>query len=101
MLDNVPHIKAYWIMLGIGTAQTALAYGADDIDGTVRHELIYHDAGATTPEMLTTEQIRNLIVEAGRDPVERDTVYRRVHRNPDNFKEWTLGEDVPVLAMQK
>jgi aminodeoxyfutalosine synthase len=101
MLYNVPHIKAYWIMLGIGTAQTALAYGADDIDGTVRHELIYHDAGATTPEMLTTEQIRNLIVEAGRDPVERDTVYRRVHRNPDNFKEWTLGEDVPVLAMQK
>jgi aminodeoxyfutalosine synthase len=50
---------------------------------------------------LTIEQIKNLIVEAGRDPVERDTVYRRVHRNPDNFKEWTLGEDVPVLAMQR
>ena len=46
MLDNFDHIKAYWIMLGIGTAQTALAYGADDLDGTVRHELIYHDAGA-------------------------------------------------------
>ena len=66
MLDNVPHIKAYWIMLGIGTAQTALAYGADDIDGTVRHELIYHDAGATTPEILTVDQIRQLIEEAGR-----------------------------------
>jgi len=65
MLDNVPHIKAYWIMLGIGTAQTALSYGADDIDGTVRHELIYHDAGATTPEMLSVDQIKQLIVEAG------------------------------------
>ncbi len=64
MLDNVPHVKAYWIMLGIGTAQTALAYGADDIDGTVRHELIYHDAGATTPELLTVDQIKGLIVEA-------------------------------------
>ena len=73
MLDNIPHIKAYWIMLGIGTAQTALAYGADDIDGTVRHELIYHDAGATTPELLTCDQIQRLIVEAGREPVERDT----------------------------
>ncbi|MBL8856620.1 MAG: aminofutalosine synthase MqnE, partial [Planctomycetaceae bacterium] len=45
MLDNIAHMKAYWIMLGIETAQAALAYGADDIDGTVRHELIYHDAG--------------------------------------------------------
>jgi aminodeoxyfutalosine synthase len=80
MLDNIPHIKAYWIMLGIGTAQTALWYGADDLDGTVRHELIYHDAGAETPQMLSVEQIRRLIVEAGREPVERDTLYRRVER---------------------
>jgi aminodeoxyfutalosine synthase len=92
MLDNVPHIKAYWIMLGIGTAQTALAYGADDIDGTVRHELIYHDAGATTPELLTVEQIRHLISEAGREPVERDTTYHRIYRDSKNWKEWTVGE---------
>ncbi len=91
MLDNVPHVKAYWIMLGNGTAQTALAYGADDIDGTVRHELIYHDAGATTPELLTVDQIKNLIIEAGREPVERDTTYHRIHRNPDNWKEWSTG----------
>ncbi|MFN7289078.1 MAG: aminofutalosine synthase MqnE [Pirellula sp.] len=97
MLDNVPHIKAYWIMLGIGTAQTALSYGADDIDGTVRHELIYHDAGATTPEMLSVDQIKQLIVEAGREPVERDTIYRKVHRDPNDFRNWTVGEDVPVL----
>jgi len=81
MLDNFPHIKAYWIMLGIGTAQAALSYGADDLDGTVRHELIYHDAGATTPETLSVEQIQRLIVEAGREPVERDTLYHRVERD--------------------
>lgn len=94
MLDNIPHIKAYWIMMGIGTAQTALAYGADDIDGTVRHELIYHDAGATTPEILSVDQIRRLILEAGRDPIERDTVYRRVFRNPEQSADWVLGDEV-------
>ncbi len=94
MLDNIPHIKAYWIMLGIGTAQTALAYGADDLDGTVRHELIYHDAGATTPEFLSVERLTQLIREAGRDPIERDTIYRHVIRNPENPLEWTIGEPV-------
>ena len=83
MLDNIQHMKAYWIMLGIGTAQAALAYGADDLDGTVRHELIYHDAGATTPEILSVEEIRRLITEAGREPVERDTLYRRVVRGSE------------------
>ena len=58
MLDNFDHIKAYWISLGVGTAQTALAYGADDLDGTVRHERIHHDAGATSPEVLTIDQLR-------------------------------------------
>ncbi|KAA5545972.1 aminofutalosine synthase MqnE [Roseiconus nitratireducens] len=96
MLDNVQHVKAYWIMLGIETAQTALAYGADDIDGTVRHELIYHDAGATTPECLSVDQIRQLIQEAGREPVERDTVYNRVHRESQDLTDWTTGE--PVAA---
>lgn len=88
MLDNVPHVKAYWIMLGIGTAQVALGYGADDLDGTVRHELIYHDAGATTPEILSVEEIRRLITAAGREPVERDTLYRRVERSG---KGWRTG----------
>jgi aminodeoxyfutalosine synthase len=91
MLDNIPHIKAYWIMLGIGTAQTALSYGADDLDGTVRHELIYHDAGAQTPEILSVEQIRRLIEEAGREPIERDTLYRRVVRDG---ARWEVGEAV-------
>lgn len=95
MLDNIPHIKAYWIMLGIGTAQTALAYGADDLDGTVRHELIYHDAGAQTPEILTVDQICRLITEAGREPIERDTLYRRIRRNGPR---WESGEAIAVNA---
>ncbi len=78
MLDNFDHVKAYWISLGLGTAQTALAYGADDLDGTVRHERIHHDAGAATPEGLTVEQLRSLIAETGREPIERDSLYRRV-----------------------
>jgi aminodeoxyfutalosine synthase len=93
MLDNIPHIKAYWIMLGIGTAQVALSYGADDIDGTVRHELIYHDAGAETPEILSVEQIRRFIEEAGREPVERDTLYHRVERSGEH---WHAGERIAV-----
>ena len=93
MLDNFDHMKAYWIMLGIGTAQTALAYGADDLDGTVRHELIYHDAGATTPEALSVEEIRRLITEAGCEPVERDTLYNRVVREGGN---WRTAEHLEV-----
>ncbi len=81
VLDNFDHIKAYWISLGVGTAQVALAYGADDLDGTVRQERIHHDAGATSPEVLPVEQLCRLIWEAGREPVERDTLYRRVRRD--------------------
>ena len=94
MLDNIPHIKAYWIMLGVGTAQAALAFGADDFDGTVRHELIYHDAGATTPEVLSVEEIQRLIREAGREPIERDTIYRRVNRDPAEPAKWSIGTPV-------
>ncbi len=95
MLDNFDHIKAYWIMLGIGTAQTSLAYGADDLDGTVRHELIYHDAGAKTPEILSVEEICRLIREAGREPIERDTLYSRVVRDGNQRRE---GEKITVAG---
>ena len=96
MLDNVAHIKAYWIMLGIETAQVALHYGADDLDGTVRHELIYHDAGATTPEYLSVERIETLIREAGCEPIERDTLYRRIVRHPDDRRRWSIAEPSAV-----
>jgi len=98
MLDNIPHIKAYWISLGIGTAQTALSYGADDLDGTVRHELIYHDAGSTAPEVLSVERIRHLIQETGREPIERDTLYQRVVRDADDRSKWSAAE--PVIGQE-
>jgi len=84
MLDNFPHIKAYWIMLTMKIAQVAQSYGADDIDGTVVHEKIYHEAGSDSPQELSVADLRQLIVEAGRDPVERDTLYNEVIRTPGN-----------------
>lgn len=99
MLDNFPHIKAYWIMLGIKTAQVALSFGADDLDGTVVHETIYHEAGAETPQELSVAAIERLLREAGREPIERDTLYHRVRRDGQT---WSLGERMkpvlPVLA---
>ncbi len=80
MLDNFAHIKAYWQMLSPKIAQIALRFGADDLDGTVIEEKIYHDAGATTPQGLRRQELVRLIREAGREPIERDTLYRPVVR---------------------
>jgi aminodeoxyfutalosine synthase len=76
LLDNFPHIKVYWIMTGVRVAQVALSFGADDMDGTVREEKITHMAGATSPQGLTEEGLKALIVEARRVPVKRDTIYK-------------------------
>lgn len=78
MLDNVAHIKAYWISSGVELSQTALWFGADDLDGTVQEETIYHQAGAVTPSSLSTTDIERLIRDAGREPIERDTLYNVV-----------------------
>src|SRR3954465_12435265 len=75
MFDNVPHVKAFWIATGVETAQLALWFGADDLDGTAQEERIYHMAGSKPPETMTTTEIRRLIRAAGREPVERDTLY--------------------------
>jgi aminodeoxyfutalosine synthase len=80
VLDNFPHIKAYWQMLTPKIAQIALRFGADDLDGTVIEEKIYHDAGATTPQGMRRQELVRLIREAGREPVERDTLYHPVTR---------------------
>ena len=85
LLDNFPHIKAYWQMMTAKIAQIALRFGADDIDGTVIEEKIYHDAGATTPQGMRREELMRLITTAGRVPVERDTLYRSVMRTEDTF----------------
>ena len=81
MLDNFPHIKSYWIMIGPRLAQVGLSFGADDLDGTVTEEKIAHDAGAQTAQSLTVHELCRLIREAGRRPLERDTVFNVV-------KEW-------------
>jgi aminodeoxyfutalosine synthase len=97
MLDNFPHIKAYWQMLGIKTAQTALSYGADDIDGTVVHETIYHAAGSDSPQMLSVSELRRLIEEAGRKPIERDTLYNEVIREKPLEKRWQTGRKLELV----
>lgn len=78
MLDNFPHVKAYWIMLTQESAQTALSFGANDLDGTVTEEKITHDAGTTEPQVLKESQLHHLIREAGYEPVQRTTVYEEV-----------------------
>jgi len=85
MLDNIPHIKAYWIMMTPSIAQIAQRFGANDIDGTVVEEKIYHDAGATTAQHLRRQDLLRLIRDAGREPVERDTAYRPVARTESAF----------------
>lgn len=87
MLDNFDHIKAYWISLGLPTAQVALRYGADDLDGTVRRELIHHEAGSDAPQIVTVDRLRQLIREAGCRPVERDSLYGA------RAGEWVVASD--------
>ena len=94
MLDNIPHIKAYWVMMTPRIAQIALRFGADDIDGTIVEERIYHDAGATTSQGLRRGELLQLIRKAGREPVERDTLYRPVQRTESTFV-WIAGLIAP------
>jgi len=81
MLDNFDHIKAYWVMLTTSIAQIALRFGANDMDGTVVEEKIYHDAGAQTAEFTPRGELERLIRTAGRVPVERDTLYNPIDRS--------------------
>jgi aminodeoxyfutalosine synthase len=78
LLDNVPHIKAYWVSMTPEVAQMALRFGADDLDGTVVHETIYRSAGSRSPGAMTAGELVRLVREAGRVPIERDTLYNVV-----------------------
>jgi aminodeoxyfutalosine synthase len=78
LLDNFPHIKAYWVMLGPKMAQVALNFGADDLDGTIVEERITHMAGGTTAQGLTEVQLRGMIQAAGFEPVRRDSFYNHL-----------------------
>jgi aminodeoxyfutalosine synthase len=76
VLDNIPHIKAYWIMISPKLAQVALSFGADDVDGTVVEETIYHMAGARTEQHMSRGELERILREAGYRPVQRDTLYQ-------------------------
>ncbi len=78
-------LRAYWVMMTPWIAQVALPFGADDIDGTIVEERIYHDAGATTTQGLRRAELLQLIRKAGREPIERDTLYRPVERTESTF----------------
>jgi len=95
MLDNIPHIKAFWIATGLELAQAALWFGVDDLDGTVQEEKIYHMAGSSTPEGMSTAGLSRLVRAAGREPLERDTHYNVVNV-PPAFAEASAGK--PVTA---
>jgi len=79
VVDSIPHIKAFWIATGVDVAQTSLWFGVDDLDGTVQEEKIYHMAGSPTPEGMTTAALARLVRAAGREPLERDTLYNIVN----------------------
>jgi aminodeoxyfutalosine synthase len=98
LLDNFDHIKAYWIMLTPRVAQIALRFGADDIDGTVAEEKIYHDAGATTAQFTPRAQLERLIREAGRVPVERDTLYRPIDRSQMPVPPPKIGASLSIIV---
>ncbi|MEE4313171.1 MAG: aminofutalosine synthase MqnE [Desulfofustis sp.] len=83
VLDNFPHIKAYWVMIGPKLAQLALSFGADDMDGTVKEEVITHMAGAETEQAIGSTTLIELIREAGRLPVERTTLYETIAEHGD------------------
>jgi aminodeoxyfutalosine synthase len=99
MLDNIPHIKAFWIATGVDVAQMALWFGVDDLDGTVQEEKIYHMAGAVTPEFMSTSAIRRLIRAAGRDPVERDTLYNVVTGPDEADDKIVVGRQSLVVGL--
>jgi aminodeoxyfutalosine synthase len=96
LLDNIPHVKAYWILMDVPVAQTALSFGADDVDGTVVEEHIYHDAGATTPQKMQRAELIRWIRDAGRIPVERDTLYNVVWSGDE--ARAPVGARAPVAA---
>jgi aminodeoxyfutalosine synthase len=90
VLDNIPHVKTHWPMVTPFISQVALTFGCDDLEGTVVFERVYHEAGAGTPMWLSYDQIVALIRGAGKEPVERDSLYRTVR----TFEDWVPGQTV-------
>src|SRR5213078_3557142 len=83
-LDNIDHLTAYWVSMGLPLAQVSLSYGVDDLHGTIIEEKIFHMAGATTPQQQTVAALEHAIREAGREPVQRDSFYRHLAPSAGN-----------------
>jgi len=88
-LDNIDHLTAYWVSLGLPLAQVSLSYGVDDLHGTILEEKIFHMAGATTPQQQTIAALEHAIREAGREPVQRDSHYRHISPASTTGKQMT------------
>ena len=103
-LDNFDHVKGYWVSLGERLAQVALAFGVDDLDGTVLEERIYHMAGSTVPQALSERTLHELIRAAGRVPAERDSHYRviKVHGplTPTLSPQGGEGDSTPLAPRE-
>jgi aminodeoxyfutalosine synthase len=97
-LDNFDHITAYWVSLGLATSALALNYGVDDLHGTIMEEKIFHMAGATTPQQQTAEALERAIREAGREPHQRDTWYRRI---APTWRRTAAAEAAPQPAAEE
>lgn len=90
-LDNIDHLTGYWISMGLPVAQIALSYGVDDLHGTIVEEKIFHMAGSATPAGMTVHQLQCAIEEAGREPVQRDTVYNAITDGNNDLKTEPAG----------
>jgi CofH/MqnC-like protein len=93
-LDNIDHITAYWVSMGLPLAQLSLSYGVDDLHGTILEEKIFHMAGATTPQQQSIATLEHAIREAGREPMQRDSHYRHIRARSTN------GAHVPSIEAQ-
>jgi aminodeoxyfutalosine synthase len=97
-LDNIDHLTAYWVSLGLPLAQVSLSYGVDDLHGTILEEKIFHMAGATTPQQQTVAALEHAIREAGREPVQRDSHYRHISPRATTEKQATSPQAVLACA---
>jgi aminodeoxyfutalosine synthase len=96
-LDNFDHLTAYWVSMGLPLAQISLAYGVDDLHGTIMEEKIFHMAGAKTPQEQTVASLRHVIREAGREPVQRDSYYNHL-TGPNATRPAVAARDELVCA---
>ena len=97
-LDNIEHLTAYWVSMGLPLAQVSLSYGVDDLHGTIMEEKIFHMAGATTPQELTVATLEQAIREAGRDPIQRDSYYRHIGSNGVAFTNGARPAEVDLAC---